>query len=285
MKKIIVPIDFSPLSFDALNFALEFNTRIKGEIILLHVLESPNYAFSVMGETYIGSPEEFYNGKLVEGVHNRLEEWTQRVKDVGQKAKAVMRHGHPYQNIGREIAREKADWIILGSKGASGLKEIFIGSNAERVIRYAECPVITIKGAAKISEMKNMVFASDLTEEQDWMAEKAKEIQKLLGLNMHIVKIRTPYNFLTAEAADRQLKSFADRNHFEDFTLNHTEAEYSDEGIVAFAEEVGAGIIILSTHGKTRLAHLFGGSRAEDLANESKIPVITMKLPLTQSCN
>ncbi|MEP5612283.1 MAG: universal stress protein [Cyclobacteriaceae bacterium] len=279
MKKIIVPVDFSTISSDALDFAIEFNAIVKGEILLLHVLELPSYSFSAIGEMDLDHAVDHLNAKLIEGVHNRLNSWAKRVTDAKQIVKIRMKHGNPYQNISKEIVEEKAKWIIMGSTGASGLSEVFIGSNAERVIRHSECPVITIKGPTKIAEMKNMVFASDLSEDQDWVALKAKDVQEMLGLNMHIVKVRTPHNFLSLASANKQLEKFAGRNHFEDSTLNSLEADYPDEGIVDFAEEVGAGIIVLGTHGKTGLGHIFGGSRAEDLANRSTIPVMTFKIP------
>ena len=156
---------------------------------------------------------------------------------------------------------------------------MFLGSNAEKVIRYSKCPVITVKGPAKISEMQNIVFASDLSEEQNRVACKAKEVQEMLGINMHIVKVRTPHNFLSKKSANEQLQAFAKCNHFENSILSSIEGDYPDEGIIVFAEEVKAGMVIIGTHGKTGLARLFGGSRAEDLANHSTIPVMTFKIP------
>ena len=254
MKKIIVPVDFSKISSDALDFAIEFNAIVKGEIILLHVLELPSYSFSAMGEMDLDrGNQDFVNAKFTEGAHNRLSKWATRVTDAGQTVKVRMKHGHPYDNISKEIVDEKASWIIMGSTGASGLSEVFLGSNAERVIRHSECPVITVKGPAKISEMKNMVFASDLSEDQDWVALKAKDAQELLQLNMHIIKVRTPHNFLSTVAVNEQLEKFAKRNHFENSTLNSIEADYPDEGIIDFAEEVKAGMVVLGTHGKTGL--------------------------------
>lgn len=279
MKKIIVPVDFSDLSSHALDFAIEFNALVKGEIVLLHVLELPNYSFSVAGEMALSRPEDFYNGQVIKAAHNRLEEWATKVSDAGQKVAIRMKHGNPYQKIGAEIVEEKAHWIIMGSTGASGLSEVFLGSNTERVIRHSDCPVITIKGPTKIEHMKNIVLASDLSDEQNWVAYKAKDVQEMLNLNMHIVKVKTPHNFLTEKAAMEQLTAFSKRNHFENSTLNSIEGDYPDEGIIAFAEKVGSGLVIIGTHGKTGLAHIFGGSRAEDLANHSKIPVLTFKLP------
>lgn len=280
MNKIIVPVDFSDVSLNALDFAIEFNELIKGKIILLHVLELPNYSFSTMGEMDLDQPDRVLNAKFIEGAHNRLTEWANRISDAGQEVAIRMKHGNPYENISREIVEEEANWIIMGSTGSSGLSEVFLGSNAERVIRHASCPVITIKGPTKLKEFKNMVFASDLSEDQEWAAHKAKDVQELLGLNMHILKVRTPHNFLSSKEANDQLEKFAKRNHFENATLNSNEADYADEGIIAFANEVKSGIIVLGTHGRTGLAHLFGGSRAEDLANESNIPVMTFKIPI-----
>ena len=70
------------------------------------------------------------------------------------------------------------------------------------------------------------------------------------------------------------------RNFLDRYTTTTVDADYSDEGIVDYAEEVGAGMILMGTHGRTGLAHIFGGSRAEDVANESKIPVMTFRINL-----
>lgn len=279
MKKIIVPVDFSEVSSWALDFAIDFNNLVKGQIILVHVLEFPNYSLSTIGEVDWTHPDRVYNAKLVEGVHNRLEEWSKRVSDAGQDVVTRMKQGNPYVNISKEISTEGANWIVMGSTGASGLEEVFVGSNTERVIRNSDCPVIAIKGPSRIADMKNIVFASDLSDEQNWVAGRAKEVQEMLGLNMHIVKVRTPRNFLTVKSANDQLEKFAARNHFENATLNSIEGDYPDEGVLIFAEEVKAGLVIMGTHGKTGLAHLFGGSNAEDLANRSTIPVMTFKIP------
>ncbi|MEM6831857.1 MAG: universal stress protein [Bacteroidota bacterium] len=279
MKKIIVPVDFSPQAADALDFAIDFGKKVKSKILLLHILETPTSSFSVTGEVNQPSMETLYKEEFIKGVHHRLDEWAQKVREAGVEVGTRMKYGNPFHNISRAITEEKASLIIMGSKGASGLKEVFIGSNAERVIRYAACPVIVIKGPTALEKMRNLVLASDLSEEQDRIASKAKEVQSLLGLNMHVLKVRTGYNFLTSNEANKQLEGFARRNLLQNHTLNTIEAEYADEGIVEFAEEVNAGIILIGTHGKTGLAHFFGGSRAEDLVNESKIPVMTFKLP------
>ena len=278
MKKILVPVDFSDTASHALDFAVELNELLKGKIFLMHVLEFPAYSFSVAGEVHVERPEVFYQKAFIEQVLQRLDEWSKRVTEARQDVDVKMKYGNAYQAIGNEIADEKMDLIVMGSKGASGLKEVFIGSNAERVIRHATCPVLTVKGETSLKGISNMVFASDLSEEQDRVADRVKDLQQLLGVNMHVLRVRTPHNFLSEVAAWEQLETFAKRNELNDYTLNTIEADYAEEGIVAFAEKVHPGLIVMGTHGKTGLGHLLGGSRAEDVANRSVIPVLTFKI-------
>lgn len=275
MKTILVPTDFSKRADEALNFALQFAEKVNGKIVLMHVLDFPSGSFNTTGEINAIDPEIIYHGEFIKGVHKRLEE----IKiSLDKEVETKIKYGNPYISISTEIAEEDVDYIIMGSNGASGLKEVFIGSVAEKVIRNADCPVIVIKGPSQLSEMKSFVFASDLSEEQDFIAKKAKDMQELLDLNMHLITVKTPHNLRREFDTLKKMKAFAERNALARYSTSTVDADYSDEGIVEYAEEVGAGMIIMGTHGRTGLAHIFGGSRAEDVANESTIPVMTFKI-------
>ncbi len=278
MKTILVPTDFSARAEEALNFAVQFSERVGGAIKLMHIVDFPSGSFNTMGEVDNMDPEIIFQGEYLRGVHERLEEIKERYSDYDIQAK--IKYGNPYTSISSEISEEEVDYIVMGSNGASGLKEVFIGSVAEKVIRNASCPVIVIKGPVRLSEMKSFVFASDLSEEQDFIASKAKDFQELLGLNMHVLTVKTPHNMRAEFETKKKMSEFAERNFLEKYTTNTINADYSDEGIVDFAEGINAGMILMGTHGKTGLAHIFGGSRAEDVANESTIPVMTFKINL-----
>ena len=279
MKKIIVPIDFSDQSKQALDFAVEFGSVFGAEITLVHVLELPVSHFSIAGEVNRQAMENFYTGEFIKAVHERLEEWKEHASNQGITVKAVMKYGNPFRKISSAISAEAADYIIMGSKGASGLKEFFVGSNAARMIRYAECPVVIVKGETHIKDFKNLVFATDASIEQDAIARSASEIQHSLDLNMHVVKIKTPYNWLEDSQVKKQLDQFAERNRLERVTLSASSADFVDEGAIKFAEENNSGMIMIGTHGRTGLGHLIAGSTAENLVNESEIPVMVFKIP------
>lgn len=277
MKTILVPTDFSNRAEEALNFAIQFAEKVNGKIVLMHVLDFPSGSFNTMGEIDSLDPEIIFHGEFIKGVHNKLEEIK---SSLDTEVDTKIKYGNPYASISKEIAEEEVDYIIMGSNGASGLKEVFIGSVAEKVIRNAECPVIVVKGPSDLNKMKSFVFASDLSEEQDFIAYQAKEVQKLLDLNMHLLTVKTPHNMRREFDTLKKMKAFAERNFLERYTTTTIDADYSDEGIVDYAEGIGAGMILMGTHGRTGLAHIFGGSRAEDVANESNIPVMTFKINL-----
>jgi nucleotide-binding universal stress UspA family protein len=169
--------------------------------------------------------------------------------------------------------------VIMGSKGASGLTEIFIGSNAERVIRNADCPVITVKGKANPDTIQSIAFATDTSEEQDLIVPVIKDFQKFLGLNLHLIRVCTPHNYLTETKAKEQLDAFAKRNKLENYSIGIAHGEFTDEGVIDFALRHKIPMIAMGTHGRTGLAHFFGGSITEDVANHANIPIFTIKIP------
>lgn len=277
MKKILVPIDFSQNSRHALDFALEFNELIKGEIVLVHVLDLPITQHGYVGLATQANLEVYYGEKIIKKTTDQLTGWSETVSSAGQMVSQVLKFGNPYEAISRTLLEVEADWIIMGSKGASGLKEVFIGSNAERVVRHAKCPVIVVKDETHVEEIRSIVLATDGEEAEGELIERVKLIQKLLNLKIHLVKVRT-FKHETEEQDIDDLKKFADHHKLHDFTLNSFEAPYPDQGIVTFAEQIRSGLIVIGTHGRTGLEHLFGGSWAEDVVNESKIPVMSVKI-------
>ena len=280
MKKILVPTDFSTEAQYALDFARQFAKKVGAEISLLHVLEVPYGSFSVMGEVVTDySFEHLYEAQLIQQTQRRLKELTAELEKGGIKADEKMIFGNPFIHIKENITAQKVDLVIQGSKGASGLSEIFIGSNAERVIRNAKCPVITVKGKSDLEDIKSMVLATDASAEQDLLVPKIKEFQSLLGLNLHLVRVRTVHNLLSVEDAKSQLSNFAERNKFENYTIGVLEAEFTDEGILDFALDNNIHMIGMGTHGRTGLAHFFGGSITEDVANHSHIPILSIPIP------
>lgn len=277
MKTILVPIDFSEYSKQALNFSIEFNEHMKGKIILLHVFSAPIVKDDLLDTTTKDDLKIFFQEKLVNQVKKKLEEWGSILDEKGINHDKRLLYGNPYDQITQQIIHEEADLIVMGSRGASGLKEIFVGSNAERVIRFASCPVIVVKGETHVNEIRNITFATDGSKEVDTIVDQVKWIQKLLKMKIHLLKIRT-LEFETEEENHETLHRFAQRNGISNYTINSFQASLPDVGIIEFARQIHSGLIIVATHGNKGLKHIIGGSWSENVVNESKIPVLSFNL-------
>ncbi len=278
--KYLVPTDFSKIANHALDFACDMAKKTGAEIHLLHVLEIPSSSYSTTGEFDLNfKAENLYEALLIRSSKDRLNELAQKVTDQGLKAEIYMKYGNPFRNIQGIITEHKADLVIMGSTGASGLTEILIGSNAERVIRNAHCPVITVKGKTSFEDIKEMVYATTTSIDHAVVVKEVKNLQKLFGWRINLLRVVTARNFLTRGKAKEQLEDFAEKYGFNNFTMNVDEAEFADEGIVKWALDHNNGMIVMGTAGRTGLAHIIGGSKAEAVANHSHIPVMTVKLP------
>lgn len=139
--KILCPVDFSPTSDHALNYAIAFAQRYGAELELLHVVQSP-VAFGVGGE---GLVPEMNLLAMHEAIKKRLFELTQVAAKEHAPVSSHMVSGTPFVEIVRRAREKAADLIVMGSHGHGGLAHMLIGSVAERVVRKAPCPVLTVK--------------------------------------------------------------------------------------------------------------------------------------------
>ena len=280
MKTILVPIDFSEQAGYALDLAVQIGKQSNAKILLLNVIEGArNFSFNTMGEAESSTGEEaFFIKKLIEQTRERLYDVKEELIKTGLEIESMVEMGNPYQSIASVVADHNAELIVMGTKGSSGLDEVLIGSNTERVVRFAVCPVITIKGKVDLGDIKKIVFATDLKEEQDEIIAEVKKMQKQLGAELHLLKVNTPNNFHTQRQSAHEFKKFIERHNF-DTGHSHVYNEATEEdGILYFTEDLGSCMIAIGTHGRTGIMHLLSGSLAEDLVNHAKNPVWTMSM-------
>jgi nucleotide-binding universal stress UspA family protein len=170
----------------------------------------------------------------------------------------------------------------MGSHGASGIKEVLVGSNTEKVVRHSDIPVLVIKHNPILFDFENGVFASDFSKDSVAAYLKAKTIFDTLGAKMHLVYVNSPDgNFRSSSEIDKRIADFlkkADGDLKYLSAVNIVSGYTIENGILNFANVIGADIIAIATHGRKGLAHFFEGSISEDLANHSTLPVMTFKI-------
>ena len=273
MKKILVPCDFSDPAVQAFRFAVEIANQSKGEIILLNVVELPVMHDTVLMPT-LNFEMEFLKDLKANAEKNFNKMKTKWAND-GPKVSSFVEHGPISTTIGHFAEKKKADLIVMGTKGASGLKEFFVGSNTEKIVRKSTVPVIAVKKFVKASSIKNIVFPNTLGKDQEDLTMKVKALQEFFKAKLHILYVNTPANFQDDISIKRHLKEFVDRFMIKNFTLNVFNDLEQESGMIHFAHEVGADMIAMATHGRRGLNHLMMGSIAEDIVNHINCPIWT----------
>ena len=276
MKKILVPTDFSEQAENALKVAAQLARKNQAEIYLLHMLELPVDMVNPVGDTRSNDlPEALYFMKLAK---KRFSEILSKPYLQGLKVHETVQFHQAFDGI-MEMSREhNCDFIVMGSQGATGFKEMFIGSNTEKVVRTSEIPVLVIKNDHPNFEIRKMIFATNLDEHSKETLQEVTKFAEQAGAELHLVYINTANEFITSEETDEFLARFTDGLPEKKFEFHVYNDQSVEQGILHFAKKMDADLIGIATHGRKGLSHFFNGSISEDLVNHSSSPVITFKL-------
>ncbi len=270
MKKIIVPCDFSEPSIEAFKFAIELATKSKGLVLVLKVIDIP-----IVYEASFGMPSYAFNAGLLQELdEDAKKSYRKMLQKYGKGYKNIkfyVLHGPASLMIRDFIEDKKADLVVMGTHGTSGLQEFFVGSNTEKIVRFSKVPVFAIRKAVPVSKIKNIVFPTSLHLDQTDFIKKLKVVQDFFKAKLHILFLNTPFNFVR----DNELKDYAAHFDFRNYTLNIRNDRYEPDGIIAFVNEIKADMLVMATHGRKGLSHFVSGSITEDVVNHVKCPVWT----------
>ncbi|MGB5849715.1 MAG: universal stress protein [Ignavibacteriaceae bacterium] len=158
IKKILVPIDFSDYSKSSLKYAARFAQKFNSEITLIYVVEPVIYPpdFS-MGQIAIPSVNAEWDLKAKE----ELEKLGKQEIPESIKVSIIIKTGKPFLEIIDAAAVENIDLIIIATHGHSGIEHILFGSTAEKVVRKAPCPVLTLR-----EPIKGFMFKEEMEKEK-----------------------------------------------------------------------------------------------------------------------
>ena len=144
ITKILVPVDLSPHAERAFGYATGVARRFGAQVTLLHVVEDP-FATGAWGpETYVPNAGELLREQIA-GAERQLTPWKDRPAAQGLAVTTAVITGRPAQSIIDYAASEGCDLIVMGTHGRTGLSHAVMGSVAERVVRKARCPVLTVR--------------------------------------------------------------------------------------------------------------------------------------------
>lgn len=144
IHNLLVAVDFSQDSEEALELALELARPLEAKIHLIHAYEIPTAAATAYG---VMLPEGLWE-RVRDAVDRRLSGLLERVREAGFSGESHLVEGEPVAAIEETAKAIPADLVVMGTRGLSGLKHVVLGSVAERTVRTAPCPVLTVKRKA-----------------------------------------------------------------------------------------------------------------------------------------
>lgn len=277
MKKILIPVDFSEHSEYALEVAATLAKKHNASLVILHMM-----GLSEAVLTKDESQEMFeaiYYMKLAE---KRFNDFLDKDYLEGISVETTVQNYKEFHEINNVALDLNAELIVMGSHGASGFQEVFVGSNTEKVVRTSEIPVLVIKNRNKEFTMGKVVFACDFNMDFSEPFKRAWDFFEKIGADFQMVFINTPDKFLSnREMQDRAYK-FMVQSGVENTDVYDNTAYYCDyrleHGIFSFSDEVDADLIVIPTHGRRGLAHFFSENIGEAVVNHSDLPVMTIKV-------
>ena len=276
MKTILVPVDFSEYSEYALEVAASIAKINNASIVVVHMLGLTHAFLTKDEEAQVFNA--MYYMKLSK---KKFEEFLDKPYLKGIDITETIRNYKVFTEL-NDVAKEfSADLIVMGSHGVSGFSDIFIGSNTEKVVRTSEIPVLVIKDRLEQFNIKKAVFVTNLAEESVAAYVKARNFILNFDCTLELLFIKLPEFFKSTGEMNEKYTKFLDASELNELEPPEIKyySDYSlESGVFSYCNANDVDVILMPTHGRRGLSHFFYGSYGEDIANHSKIPVITIKI-------
>ncbi|MFN0215235.1 MAG: universal stress protein [Saprospiraceae bacterium] len=282
MKKILVPIDFSQGAKNALLVAAEIALKSKAKLELLHVNLVTIYA-SPLSEYAPMSQFEFedrqYDETAAVGLEKLKLELLAMPSYSNLDISIRVNEGFLHTAIRNVANEDDVDLVVMGTKGTTGMDEFLVGSNTEKVIRTAPCPVLAVPENTVHFDPKIVLLPSTLKKDQVGAFRYLAQWDKIFNFHIKVLYLNNPLGLPTdgsAETLKNQLAESAGLKKTD--VILTSEAFYEDNSILIAADVCDAELIVMATHQRKGLSHLLFGSVTEDTVNHSEIPVLAVPI-------
>lgn len=271
MKQILVAIDFSDCSLNALEHAITTAEKAEAGIELMYVIKPDS------------SREMFTEGpKTVSSmVKDKFDELIEKYQPMmgGNKITYLVREGKVYHEIVKEADRKEVFLVMAGTHGASGFEEFWIGSNANRIVSALRKPVITIRGGVSVNrQLEKIVLPLDSTPETRQKVPFTAYMAKIFDAEVHILKV----NSSEVAAIITRINSYGDqvKKHLEEenirYVIESVESDNLTNSTIDYALKINANLISIMTEQEISAKNLLLGPYAQQMVNHSPIPVLSI---------
>lgn len=270
MNMILVPTDFSDAAKNALDYAINIAKRIKGEILLMNAYSIPRSGSSVMIDV---------SDVLKQDSIKKLQEEKQRIESsLGNiKLSLVSKNGFMNSSIASAIAENEISFVIMGTTGASGIKETFIGSNTASLIKEINIPLIVVPKDFKGSKIANITLSTDLNHLKS--SNPFKPLKTIMnGDGPHISIINVSEDLRTTDPSKfvNEALDLDDLFFGTDHSFKFVENSDVEKGILEFTNDNHSDLLVVISRKRNFFETLFHKSISKKLAMHSDTPMMIL---------
>ena len=301
LDRILVPVDFSPTSREALALAGSLARRAGGRLTLLHVGATPTHSMTQAWSPSMHMPIAELQERMKREPQALVERWLQSDVPKGVEARTVLREGFPPEEIVAEA--QDHDLVVIGTHGRTGADRVVLGSVAERVVRHCQVPVLVAPGVAREpgrpvdKPFENVLVAVDFSESSTRALRAGIAMARTTGAKLTLLHVGISEAIMISQVwmdavspamveihdrmareAQRQL----DRLMRDEVPEPLRGQALLREGIAAstIVQQTSLGsydLVVMGTHGHTGVQRVILGSVAEQVLRHSPVPVLVVR--------
>ncbi len=274
MKKILVPTDFSEVANNAFVHALELASKVDAELLLLHTYELP----IVDNQFAPGNYQTIFDSlELVK--FEKFKEFVPKLHAIAEERKLghvnfshIIMIGDLVYAMKECIKNEGIDWVVMGTSGATGWKELFLGTNTSDVIASVSVPVLCVPAKAKYVAIKNIGFTTRFREKDKVALEQTIEIARKTNSKVKCLYVKSD----DSEVIDEKVAEW--RNYFGSDLVQFFVVPDDDVSttIVDFITNQEIDVLAMVTYKRNFFVSLFETSLSEKMSYASTIPVLVL---------
>lgn len=273
INRILAPTDFTVNASAAIETAADLAREFDAALTLLHVVDIPSYK-GIFFEGEIHTPDEMARQFAMD----QLSELKEQAMFAGLEVQVEVISGRIYKTIIEEAEKIKADLIVMGAHGLTGLEQLILGTNARRVVHLASMPVLTVKSPLKIKKIKKVAFASSFNQEYAFSFPSIYQYIEAFNARINLVKVITPGDFESTWFSLKTINDFASSLNLNHYTPHIVNASTVESGLSWFCREYQIDLLFMPTHGRSNLTRIWSGSHTGKMGQEYTVPVFSLKM-------